>query len=321
MISDVYERATFSLAVLIAVACLIGPLLVVATLEQPPDLGTVQRAGEVTVGIGVILRATFRRIFRAATRNFFRTSFSAVTRASARTFTRRLLRLSVRIMFGVIAKQVGDQKPEAPAESEDASRTLKNPRLSLISLGISFLALALSFWGVLWMASGNDAAAATTAQGLSILVACLLAATPILLYGTVTYLLASWLKAEIRFACELDALLLQAYFTGAGSFLPMTTDVEYYGSKRQKATLAASTIAAIYLCHLAILGVARATDWYPAEFVSSILLIYAFVYSFPIAPLEGFEVWAQSKLLWLALFLPILISFFVSFPAVLAPLL
>ena len=273
MISHVYERATFSLAVLIAAVCLIGPLLIVAALEQAPDSSAVQHAGEVTVGIGVILRATFRRIFRAAARNFFRTTFSTVTRASARTFTRRLVRFSMRILFGVIAKQVADREREAPAASEDAARTLKNPLRSLANLGISFVALALSFWGVLWIASANDVAAATTSRGLSILIACALAATPILLYGVVTYLLASWLKMGIRFACELDALLLQAYFTGAGSFLPMTTDIEYYGSKRQKATLAASTIAVIYVFHLTILGVAHVTNWYPAEFVSSMFLV------------------------------------------------
>ncbi|MEX0818957.1 MAG: hypothetical protein WD070_05170 [Pirellulaceae bacterium] len=321
MVAHSYERGAFLLAILAAVICLVGPLLVIATWERPASPGELVHASEATVGIGVILRATFRRIFRATARNFFRTTFSAVTRASARTFTRRLVRFVLRMFFGVIAKQSIAEAAETPVSTGQSQEILRNPTLSLYAIAISFVALAISFWGVLQIATSENAMSATTDRGLPVLLACILAATPIVVYGLATYVLASWLKMGIRFACELDALLLQAYFTGAGSFLPMTTDVEYNGTKRQNATLATAAIAVIYGCHLGLLAVAQVTDFYAVEFASSMFLVYAFVYAFPIAPLEGHEVWVQSKLLWCCLFFSILTSFFLSFPALLTPLL
>jgi hypothetical protein len=43
-------------------------------------------------------------------------------------------------------------------------------------------------------------------------------------------------------------------------------------------------------------------------------LVYAFVYCFPIKPLEGYFVWSSSKLQWILVTLPILVAFLTWLP-------
>jgi hypothetical protein len=108
--------------------------------------------------------------------------------------------------------------------------------------------------------------------------------------------------------------LLQAYFTGAGSFLPMTTDLEYKGEGRDRMRLALLALATLYGCHL---GLAALHAWSGVAvfgFASSMFLLYCFVYSFPIKPLEGHDIWEHSRVLWICAFVPILASFFFGVP-------
>ena len=312
--SAAYEKYALVLSVLAVGVCMVLPLFLISAWDAATP-GTLQHAGEVTVGIGVILRATLRRIFRAAARGILRTTLSTVSRASTRTASRRMLRVIMKVLFGLVTSRDATEADSASPEHKPDS-----PRLvSLYAIGISFVVLCLSFWGVLAVAPGSEAV--TSQRGLSVGVACLLAGVPILVYAAATYWLAALFGVQVRFAAEIDAILLQAYFTGAGSFLPMTTDVEYTGTKQQNARVAFGTIAIIYGCHLLLLLAASLTGLYVVEFTASMFLIYAFVYVFPIAPLEGHDVWVHRKLLWLILFVPILLSFFVSFTETLTVLL
>ena len=46
------------------------------------------------------------------------------------------------------------------------------------------------------------------------------------------------------------------------------------------------------------------------------LLIYAFVYSFPIPPLDGKDIWDFSRLLWFAVWSLCIIAFVLRLPEV-----
>ena len=56
-------------------------------------------------------------------------------------------------------------------------------------------------------------------------------------------------------------------------------------------------------------------------FTAGAYLVFCFVYVFPIKPLEGYDIWVSNKWLWLAVWLPVLLSFFVSLPDSLAVIL
>lgn len=315
------QRASFDYSLL---AFAIGGLLVCFFLPlwliDWYDAGQVHVAeshsSEVTVGIGVILRATARRLIRSGARNVLRTTTGAFTRATFRTITRRVVRAFSRAAIGATSKTTAHGM--ARDESTDREASSIN---SLLGVAIGFVGLALSFWGVLFVAGQELTQAVIGSYGLSTATACLLAAIPIVVYVAVSLLAAR--IARVRLACstEVDGLLIQAYFTGAGSFLPMTTDLHYLeGDRKQKSLVALASLLAVYALHLLTLWFSALADSPPSEFLAAMFLVYSFVYAFPIAPLEGHLVWSYSKAAWICLFVPILASFIFSFPPNLSPL-
>ena len=114
---------------------------------------------------------------------------------------------------------------------------------------------------------------------------------------------------QTAYRTEIDGLVLQAYFTGAGSFLPMTTDVEYYGDKQTHCKLACAALIGMFALFGIFFIAGEVLNMSSLNFLGSMLLIYCFVYCFPIEPLEGHIIWSHSKLLWLAISIPILAAF------------
>jgi hypothetical protein len=285
--------------------------LVLVSLYRPGDVPlSLQQAGGVTVGIAIILRATTRRLFRAAARSVMRSTVSTLSRASARTFTRRFVRLVMHSLFGIVTRNASGE-PGGGSVAADAEYSAGR---SMLALAVSIGALAFSFWGVLQLLGPANTAALTVQRGLSVPLACLLATAPIICYALVMLVVARSMHLRIRFAAELDALLLQAYFTGAGSFLPMTTDFEYDGNEGQRARLAGISLGALFLVHVVLYVLSAMMGSYPLKFASAMFLIYCFVYAFPLKPLEGHDLWKRSKLLWTCAFAPIFVAFVFFFP-------
>ena len=56
------------------------------------------------------------------------------------------------------------------------------------------------------------------------------------------------------------------------------------------------------LAHFALSALADTYHLDAASFVAAMMLVYAFVFAFPLHPLDGKEIWDFSKLLWLLLF-------------------
>lgn len=314
MTDAAYERTAFALSIVAAVICLIFPLVAIALYETQVELTAIDpAAAEVTVGIAVILRATARRILRASFQNILRTTFGTFSRTFARTATRRFLRFFAHSLFGALSKRA--------AETEEMDPQLVRGS-SVVAVLLGFVGLAFSFWGVMQVARSSNPEAMAGFAAFPTVALCVIAAMPIVVYAVITTLAAKRFAVKVRFETGFDGLLIQGYFTGAGSFLPMTTDIIYRdGSVKQKAKLAATALLSMLVIHwlLHVLAVQLGQSW--LEFGSAVFLIYTFVYSFPISPLEGHDVWRFSKLLWLLMFTPIILSFFVLFPSQLAPLL
>ena len=263
-----------------------------------------QATGEITVGIAVILRAATRRLFRGVTTNVMRTTVGAFGRTSARAVTRRFVKFVGGVLFSSIVQESMDESSEVKEKPRKVSYLVQ-----LFSLLIGFVTLCLSFWGILHVITPEQSSAILGSKGLSEFEVILLAGIPLLAYAGLHKVLGWFLGVRTIYRTELDGLLLQGYFTGAGSFLPLTTDVEYHGDKKSKCNLAMISLLGM----LVFFGIFYLTGTLvnsPAlNFLSSMFLVYGFVYSFPIKPLEGHFIWSSSKLLWLLITLPIFVAF------------
>lgn len=258
---------------------------------------------EITVGLIVILRATFRRLLRGFSTNVLQTTIGTFGRTSARAVTRRFVRFVGRVLFGS-TMQKEEKRNRGVKEEKKAS-----PFWQLLSLTVGFIGLCLSFCGILQIIPPDTKDSLIGAKGLSELDAVLMAGAPLLIYAFLHKTFGRRLGVNTTYRTEIDGLFLQAYFTGAGSFLPMTTDVEYGGDKRTHFKLASCALIGMFgcfgICYVAGLLFKAAH----LNFVGSMILIYCFVYCFPIKPLEGHIIWAHSKRLWLAIAIPILLAF------------
>jgi Zn-dependent protease len=149
----------------------------------------------------------------------------------------------------------------------------------------------------------------------NIVLAGVLAATPLLVYAAAHTISSRYWSVEVDYTTSIDGLLLQAYFTGAGSFLPMATDIECAGREDDCMRVAAVGIGSLYTLHLALIGLGAVTGSTTMEFASSMALLYAFVFIFPVRPLPGSRIWKHKRRVWVALVIPILASFYFLAPA------
>ena len=290
--------------VIVLLTTLFLPMVAINMYGVSLDLRN-EAPSEINVGLIVILRAMLRRLLRGFSTNILQTTVGTFGRTSARAITRRFVRFIGRILFGSImqdnSEETKDKKKQKPKEATFWRQT--------ISLTLGFVGLCLSFWGILQVVPEETVEALIGSAGLSEMEAVILAGVPLLVYAFLHKSFGKRFGVKTAYKTEVDGLFLQAYFTGAGSFLPMTTDVEYYGDVKDHCKLASSALIGMFLASCLCLAVGHIFDLASFHFLGSMFLIYCFVYCFPIQPLEGHIVWSRSRLLWLAIAIPILLAF------------
>ncbi len=302
-----FERFYTVNAVWIGVAALFIPLWVVYSFDaKHATLGG--NASEATVGIAVILRTTVRRFMRSASSNFMRTTFAALGRASARAATRRFVKAASHLVVGSLLHRESkagrdDEAGEAGAQS------------TVVAILVGVLALALSFWGILQVLPEDTVTSVLSGGTIGPWTAAFLAGLPMLVYVVIHWICGKLFDVKIHYRTELDGLLLQGYFTGAGSFLPMTTDVDYDGTLRGKCLVATSALLSMLAIHVGLVFLGDSMQSPELQFLGAIFLVYAFIYVFPIDPLEGKFIWAQSRWLWLLVATPMMVAFIYLLPA------
>lgn len=294
-------------------ACIIlfAPLIWLDQAYPDPEEVTTTLLPE-TVGVAVILRATLRRLFRSGSRSLLQTTVGTVMRASARTMTRRVVRVSVKSLAMFLGRSaVSDESldgDEAP---------LQQPAWLALLLG--FVVLMASMAGVLYMVDiEQEAGQATIREGvlgsMSMLTGVVLGALPLLIYGGLLLMAAPLVGATVKLRTTWEAVLLQAYFTGSGSYLPLATDSEIEGPSWARVRLAYVSLGGLLALHLLCTFAGRQSGSDALEYLGAMFLIYSFVFSFPIAPLDGYYIWAQSKLLWVLTWAPLLGCFIWNLP-------
>lgn len=84
-------------------ACLFLPMLLISYYVSEEASSLATGTAEATVGVGVVLRAIARRLFRAGASNVARLTFGTMTRALSRTAISRVTKLVVR---GTVASEL-----------------------------------------------------------------------------------------------------------------------------------------------------------------------------------------------------------------------
>lgn len=305
------------LAALALLVTMFAPMVAIYWYGASGSVSEKVAAGEVTVGIAVIMRATARRLLRGASSNLMRTTAGALGRTSARALTRRLVKFMGRLFFGSVVQQSSADAAAVQAGADPDDPADHHSALSqAVALALGFVALCVSFRGVLYIAGSSVVEDLLGASGLGMLEVTVLSGVPLLAYAVFHQVFGRLFDVRATYRTEIDGLLLQAYFTGAGSFLPLTTDVDYAGTERGKRNVATGSILGLFFVHFAFV---LTGNWIGSEqlvFLGSMFLIYCFVYCFPIRPLEGHFIWSSSKLLWLCVTLPILVAFLSWLPPV-----
>jgi hypothetical protein len=115
----------------------------------------------------------------------------------------------------------------------------------------------------------------------------------------------------LRHETGIDGGMIQLYFAGAFSFMPLTSDVSVEGDASEK-----GVISVIGLISPVALSVALWCVWkFTGEanpwilLAADAFLIYPMVQVFPLAPLDGVHVWRWGKARWFSVFFIVMGAF------------
>lgn len=289
----------------------IGPLLAVGSVlvfmvapmvfikhmaAHPITSSDANTAIGATVALGALFRSGGRTMLRSTVMSAARTMARALTRRVVRSFLPMALRLFL---------------PSFRTTTLDSPQA-KGSQSFWVALLLGIATLGLSFYGVVHLSEEHHAV--EMLGGLSLLSMSALACLPLLIHYAMFFLIGRLVGVSVALRTDIDGILLQAYFTGAMSYLPLASDVALEGTTRGKAICSAGVLFGFVVLY-AILSLAG--GWLDNPWMvglSSQLLLYAFVLSFPLPPLDGSDVWAHSRWGWLALFLAILMTFLGRMP-------
>lgn len=115
---------------------------------------------------------------------------------------------------------------------------------------------------------------------------------------------------QLRHETGVDGGLIQLYFAGAFSFMPLTSDTIVDGADmRQRGHIALAGLAAPVAIAIALWTSWRLTGEHALVFAADAFLIYPMVQIFPLNPLEGRHLWRHNRAQWSVLFVIIMFLF------------
>ena len=121
-------------------------------------------------------------------------------------------------------------------------------------------------------------------------------------------------NVKISLRTPLDGVILQAYFTGALSYLPLASDITLEGTVENKARCSGETLMIMLGISVLLDSFGHLLGWVVLEIWAAQILLYVFVISFPLRPLEGSDVLEHSKAWWFGIFVFVLAAFLFNMP-------
>ncbi len=124
--------------------------------------------------------------------------------------------------------------------------------------------------------------------------------------------LARSMGITLRHETGIDGGVIQLYFAGAFSFMPLTSDVIIEGDTAQQGKIALAGLIGPSLIAMALWVAWKATGNVLLLFAADAFLIYPMVQTFPLNPLDGLRVWRWNKGIWLVVFVFIMTAFMLA---------
>ena len=284
------------IAALAVGTCLVLPMFVIK--EMTSQTVPLESSATATVALGTIFRSNSRNVLKSTFMSAVRTGLRTMTRRLVRSFLPMLLRLFLPA-FQTSTKNMREIEQE-------------NPQSLGLALGLGLVVLSCSFYGVVKL--HPEVEPSTFQQGFSLVTLAALAASTLVIH----YVVMAWsgLKNNVNISLRTsaDGIILQAYFTGALSYLPLASDVELTGTEENKAKCSAQALLTMLMLSLILDSLGVLFSFPILEVWAAHILLYLFVIAFPLKPLEGSDVFAFHKGWWVLIFLAILISFLFNIP-------
>lgn len=249
--------------ILLSIAVMLMPILALGFSNR--GLTAFQGVGGLETGI--ILVAFTAVVARIATRAVIRIMATSVMRIVSRGFAR--------LFMSSIAKN--DMKVESSILEVQGISFF----LCWLSLGLSLALFAYLKYGVFYELSF------------------LFVFIPLFVYVLAQKAVANILKVKHLLLCPFDAILVQFYFAGAVSFLPLSNESRLHGNRQQNGLIGLAGSCALLLLALA-LRIPKLPD---IEVLRSICLLFLLISAFPIKPMDGSYIWGWSKPVSLIVFL------------------
>jgi len=123
---------------------------------------------------------------------------------------------------------------------------------------------------------------------------------------------AKSLGSLLRHETGVDGGVIQLYFAGAFSFMPLTSDVIVEGDDKTKGKVALAGLLAPSFAAMALWAGWKVTGMIELLFAADAFLIYPMVQTFPLDPLDGVRVWRWNKFIWFLVFLFIMTGFMLA---------
>jgi len=259
----------------------------------------LEGSATATVALGTIFRSNSRNVLKSTFMSAIRTGLRAMTRRLVRSFLPMLLRLFL------------------PAFQTSTSKNLKqleeeNPQPLSVSMGLGLVVLACSFYGVVYL--HPDVQPDTFQRGFTLVTLAILASSTLIIHYLVMFFAGLKNNVSITLRTSIDGIILQAYFTGALSYLPLASDIELKGTIENKAKCSAMALVGMLAISLILDSIGYLLSFPILEVWAAHILLYLFVISFPLKPLEGSDVFSFHKGWWALIFLGVLVAFLLNIP-------
>ena len=291
------QKTTLSVAlvsILFAVLVFAGPVVLFRITYLDVFSETSENVAATTVAVGAI--------FRSNSRNFLKSTFMSTVRTALRTWIRRLVRLALPILLRVFLPLLNTKKKKSSEE-------IRQPIFMALMLG--FVALWLSFYGVV---SLHNEIGTKVLFGFSLGMCATIAATTYLLHAFLLWFYSYRFETNFQVNTSIEGILLQGYFTGAMSYLPLASDLLVVGSPKKRYSTHLYTVVTMLVSSLFLhaLGFFLSVPLLLA--IATHMLLYVFVISFPLKPLDGNGIFSYSKRMWFLVFVLVMLCFLFNMP-------
>ena len=281
-------------SLIFAIVVVAGPIVWFRTSYFDVVSTTPESVAATTVAVGAI--------FRSNSRNFLKSTFMSAIRTALRTWIRRMVRLALPILLRVFLPLLSTKKKKSVQEVQQPIG---------LALILGFVALWCSFYGVITLHTGVST---EVLFGFSLGVCATMAASTYLLHALLLWVFSHKYDTTLRVSTSIEGVLLQGYFTGALSYLPLASDLAVEGGAKERFDTHLWTIMTMLVASFVLHVVG---DFFSIPLLLAFathMLLYVFVISFPLKPLDGSGLFAYSKRMWGLIFVLVMLCFLLKMP-------